>query len=164
MNQSIHPSFKIELRANAHHLKPVVIIGLGALTKGVLKEIDLNLKAHQLIKVRIMQDNAQQRKIITEDLCATLRAHLIQSIGKILVIYRTGDAILEHDIPEKNQKKDNTMSGPRELKVRKTTRGTRRNPIKIVTVLGNQRVTAGGLVKRKKKIRQVSKKKLFENN
>ncbi len=163
MNQKIHPSFKIELRANAHHLKPVVIIGLAALTKGVLKEIDLNLKSHQLIKVRMMQDNAKDRKSITEELCLKLRAHLIQNIGKVLVIYRTGDTVLEHDTPEKLTKKSN-MSGPREMKVRKTTRGTRRNPIKIVTVLGNQRVTAGGLVKRKKKTRQVSQKKLFENN
>jgi RNA-binding protein len=73
--------------------------------------------------------------------------------------YREGDVVLEHKHIENPAKKP-PMPAPREVKVRKITRGVRRNPIKIVTILGNQRITAGGLVK-KKKLRQVSKKKQF---
>jgi RNA-binding protein len=81
---TISKTLKIELRANAHHLKPVVMIGQGGVTDGVLKEIDINLQVHTLIKVRILAEDSKNNKNISSILCDKLNCHLIQGIGKLL--------------------------------------------------------------------------------
>ncbi|HEY2629009.1 MAG TPA: YhbY family RNA-binding protein, partial [Usitatibacter sp.] len=54
-------SRRSELRAEAHTLSPVVIIGDKGLTDEVVKEIDRSLKAHELIKVRAFSDDRKAR-------------------------------------------------------------------------------------------------------
>jgi len=41
-----------ELKARAHQLEPVVMIGTKGLTDELLKEVDVALKAHELVKAR----------------------------------------------------------------------------------------------------------------
>ena len=76
------------LRARAHALHPVVMIGDAGLTTTVLNEIHRNLASHELIKIRVMAGlNATREKLLAE-VCATLHAASVQHIGKILVVYR----------------------------------------------------------------------------
>jgi len=77
-----------ELRAEAHKLSPVVIIGDKGLTDEVIAEVDRSLKAHELIKVRAMTDERDARDVWLETLCERLQAHPVQQIGKVFVIYR----------------------------------------------------------------------------
>ena len=77
-----------ELRAEAHKLNPVVIIGDKGLTDEVIAEIDRSLKAHELIKVRAAGGERDSRDAWLEGICARLEAHAVQQIGKIFVIYR----------------------------------------------------------------------------
>ncbi len=79
---------KRQLRALAHSLKPVVIVGNAGLTEAVLREIDLSLEHHELIKVRIKGSDQAQRKPMAEKICLDSRAILVQCIGHIAVIYR----------------------------------------------------------------------------
>ena len=76
------------MRAKAHALKPVVIIGDKGLTDTVMAEIDRALKAHELIKVKAATDDRDARSAWMEAICARLEAHPVQAIGKILVIWR----------------------------------------------------------------------------
>ena len=76
------------LRAAAHPLRPVVLIGDRGLTESVLKEIDLNLKAHQLIKVRVAGDDREARSTMLETICETLSCATVHHLGKTLIIYR----------------------------------------------------------------------------
>lgn len=76
------------LRAAAHPLRPVVLIGDRGLTESVLKEIDLNLKAHQLMKVRIAGDDREARVAMMETICETLSCADVHHLGKTLIIYR----------------------------------------------------------------------------
>jgi putative YhbY family RNA-binding protein len=76
------------LRARAHALQPVVLIGNEGLTPAVLKEIGVNLDAHELIKVRVTGEDRQEREDILRQVCEALHAAPVQHIGKILVIYR----------------------------------------------------------------------------
>ncbi|TAN65464.1 MAG: ribosome assembly RNA-binding protein YhbY [Methylobacter sp.] len=78
---------KKKLRAQAHSLKPVIMIGQSGLTAAVLAEIELALDSHELIKARIRAER-EDRKQISEKICAATGAELIQSIGQIAVIYR----------------------------------------------------------------------------
>ena len=140
------------LRADAHHLDPVVMIGGDGLTPAVLKEADAALKAHGLIKVRVLGDDRAAREAIYAQMCDQLNAAPIQHIGKLLVLWRP--------MPEKvsAEEREGRGAGPREVKILKFSKsGLRRPEIKKVTVMGNQRVTAGGLIKRAKK-RTASKK------
>lgn len=77
-----------ELKARAHPLHPVVMIGDAGLTPSVLNEIDVNLKSHELIKIRVFGDDRSARAALIDDIGTKLDAALVQHIGKILVIYR----------------------------------------------------------------------------
>lgn len=78
-----------ELRAEAHKLSPVVIIGdKNGLTDEVLAEVDRSLKAHELIKVRAATDDRDARNVWLETICEKLGAHPVQQIGKVFVVYR----------------------------------------------------------------------------
>lgn len=79
---------KKKLRARAHSLKPVIMIGQSGLTEAVLSEIELALDNHELIKIKIQSDDRDVRKQISTEICSKTKAEFIQSIGKIVVIYR----------------------------------------------------------------------------
>jgi putative YhbY family RNA-binding protein len=139
-------------RAEAHHLDPVVMVGNDGLTPAVKKETDAALNAHGLIKVRVLGDDREQREAVFQELCDTLGAAPIQHIGKLLVLWRPK--------PEKVKAEDEERKpGPREYKVIKnSSRGGQRPEVRKVRVLGNQRLTTGGIVK-KSKPKQKSVKK-----
>jgi len=147
------PAQRKEKRADAHHLDPVVMIGADGLTAAVTKEVDGALKAHGLIKVRVMSDDRQGREDILATLADQLDAAPIQHIGKLLVLWRP--------MPEKEKAvKEDARPAPKTVKIVKFSKsGNNRPQIKKVTVLGNQRVTQGGEIKRAKKPRQTSVKK-----
>jgi putative YhbY family RNA-binding protein len=131
-------------RAAAHHLDPVVMIGNDGLSAAVTKETEFALNAHGLIKIRVLGDDRNQRELMFQTLADQLNAAPIQHIGKLLVLWRPQ--------PEKEKKLDqDKMPGPREFKVLKySSRGGQRPEMKRVTILGNQRLAAGGQVKRAK--------------
>jgi len=139
-------------RAEAHHLDPVVMIGNVGLTPAVKKETDAALNAHGLIKVRVFSDDRTAREAMFADLADELNAAPIQHIGKLLVLWRPMPA------REKTVDEDR-MPGPKDVKVLKfSKRGGQRPEVKVLRVLGNQRLTTGGQIKRAKK-KPVSVKK-----
>ena len=82
------PAQRSELRSQAHGLAPVVMIGDSGLTPAVIKEIDVSLNSHGLIKIRVLGDDRDARISHYETICADLGAAPVQHIGKLLVIYR----------------------------------------------------------------------------
>ncbi|RDI37505.1 ribosome assembly RNA-binding protein YhbY [Aquicella lusitana] len=85
---SLPPKQKQQLKARAHKLKPIVLIGNNGLTEAVEKEADRALHDHELIKVRIAVQDRELRKALFAQLCAALKAELVQVIGNIGVVYR----------------------------------------------------------------------------
>lgn len=80
--------FKRELRGRGHALKPVVTIGAAGLSPAVLRELELSLEHHELMKVKIAGADRETRRAIIDQLCSALGAELVQSIGHIALIYR----------------------------------------------------------------------------
>lgn len=76
------------LRARAHALRPVVMIGDSGLGAAVLDEIDKHLLSHELIKIRVFFDQRAARETLLKEICKALAAAPVQHIGKILVVYR----------------------------------------------------------------------------
>ena len=140
------------LRAQAHHLDPVVMIGNDGLTPAVAKEIGLALDAHGLIKVRMFSDDRAERETMLAKLAESLGAAPIQHIGKLLVLWRP--------VPEKvKPERQDRGAGPKVVKVLKFSRsGNHRPQVKKIHVLGNQRIAAGGTLKRAKKRLTTTKK------
>ena len=147
------PAQRKDHRADAHHLNAVVMIGSDGLTPGVQKETDAALNAHGLIKVRVQSDDRASREQMFQTLATELSAAPIQHIGKLLVLWRP--------MPEKEKKvSEDRMPGPRDVKVLKnSSRYGQRPEVKTLRVLGNQRLTPGGTVKRAKPPKQRSLKK-----
>ena len=84
----LKPSRRSELRAAAHQLSPVVIIGDKGLTDTVIAEIDRSLTAHELIKVRAGTDDRDARGTWMQSICEKVGAEPVQQIGKVLVLFR----------------------------------------------------------------------------
>ncbi len=147
------PAERKEKRGDAHHLNPTVMVGADGLTTAVLKEAEVALKSHGLIKVRVFSDDRAAREAMLTEMADKLNAAPIQHIGKLLVLWRP--------LPESEAAPEIEAGvAPRVVKILKfSKRGNHRPEIKRVTVLGNQRVTAGGQVKRaKKRVASIKKK------
>lgn len=76
------------LKAKAHALKPVVLLGAKGLTQAVMQEIDLALTAHELIKIKLAGQEREDRQLIQAEICSAVQAECIQAIGMMLVLYR----------------------------------------------------------------------------
>jgi RNA-binding protein len=193
------PAQRATLRASAHALHPVVMIGADGLTDAVLAEVERALKSHQLIKIRVHGDERAARVTIYETICERLKAAPIQHIGKLLVVWRpdgqeaasavgarrgnltaaAGGATARAaraprtggragGVPAAAPRvragttgaaRAGTGGSPRVVTIIKANSNPSRRPIpKQVTVLGNERVTFGGEVKKAKK-RQSSVKR-----
>jgi RNA-binding protein YhbY len=122
------------------------MVGGDGLTASVKKEADAALNAHGLIKVRVFSDDRVARETMFQSLANELSAAPIQHIGKLLVLWRP-----KPDIEKEKTVDEDRMAGPRDFKVLKySSRGGQRPEVKRLQVLGNQRLTAGGQVKRAK--------------
>jgi RNA-binding protein len=84
----LSPTRRRELKARAHALDPVVLIGGAGLPPAVLEEIDRALKSHELIKVRVNGADRPGREAILEEICRQTGAQPVQHIGKILALFR----------------------------------------------------------------------------
>jgi RNA-binding protein len=134
-----------EHRAASHHLDPVVLVGAEGLTDAVRKEADAALKAHGLIKVRVFSEDRATRETMLAELADRLNAAPVQHIGRLLVLWRPKP-------PKAKAERDDRGAAPKVVKVLKFSKsGNHRPQVKKLTVRGNERLTAGGLVKRAKK-------------
>ena len=149
---TLTPVERSALRAEAHGLKPVVMIGESGLTESVMKEIAASLDAHGLIKVRVFGDDREARVAMYEHICGELDAAPVQHIGKLLVLYR----------PKKDEVKERSTKSGKGLRevtiVKPSPSGTKKPTVTKVLLKGNERVTQGGNIKRAK-ARQASTKK-----
>jgi RNA-binding protein len=150
------PAQRKEHRSSAHHLDPVVLVGNDGLTPAVQKEIDGALTAHGLIKVRVFSDDRAAREALLAQLADELGAAPIQHIGKLLVLWRPIP-------PKETAARDDRKPGPRVVKIVSFSKsGNHRATVKKVKVFGNERVTAGGQIKRQRSRPTSVKKKAAE--
>ena len=74
------------LKAQAHSLKPVVLLGNHGLSESVLKELDSSIEHHELIKIRL--NAGEGRKEQAETAAKTVNAELVSLVGRIAVLFR----------------------------------------------------------------------------
>ena len=148
----LDPSERKQLRADAHHLQPMVAIGANGLSPAVQQEVDTALRAHGLVKIRVHSDDKQERQHMLAQLAEALDAAEVQHIGKLLVLWRPKAAAE----PEADESRG---AGPKTVKVVKySKRGGQRPQVRHLRVLGNERLTAGGKVKKARRAQKSIKK------
>ena len=76
------------LRKLGQELDPVVFIGKNDVTETVSKELDKNLTAHELVKVKIQEGSILDAKPVANELAEMLDAEFVQAIGRKFVLYR----------------------------------------------------------------------------
>ncbi len=85
---------RAKVRAIASSVKPSVMIGKEGLTETVIKQIDMNLTAHELVKISVLPD-ADYKELLNE-VASKLKAEPICAIGKKLVVYRYSSKKKQH--------------------------------------------------------------------
>ena len=88
------------LRGLAHSLAPVVRIGKGRIRDSVIEETKKSLFAHELIKVRVEADGAEERRELAERLAKETDAQIAGIVGKTAILYRTRDEKPKIKLPE----------------------------------------------------------------
>ncbi len=88
------------LRAKCHALKPVIMLGQKGLTDEVLKEVDIALEHHELVKIKLSVEDREMRRKIATQICNKSRAEEVQSIGKMLSVYRINADQAIIDLPK----------------------------------------------------------------
>lgn len=102
------------LRSRAHTLSPVVSISQNGLTESVLKEIGVCLDSHELIKIRVYNDDREERDRFLNEICENLGAAPVQHIGKLLVVWRPAPE--KKAAPVKSRATTGRRTGPRKTK------------------------------------------------
>jgi RNA-binding protein len=79
---------RAHLKARAHALEPVVIVGQAGVTPELIKEAERALTAHELIKVRVGTDDRDGRRALGDELAAATDAAVVHRVGKVLILWR----------------------------------------------------------------------------
>ncbi|WP_394130611.1 ribosome assembly RNA-binding protein YhbY [Shewanella maritima] len=82
---------KQHLKALAHNLKPVVLLGANGLTEGVLAEIDSALNHHELIKVKVASTDRELKNAIVDAIVRETQSTKVQLIGHVLILFRQSE-------------------------------------------------------------------------
>jgi RNA-binding protein len=90
---SLTSKVRQQLKAKAHKLKPIVIVGNNGLTETVNMEIDRALTDHELIKMRINAEDREIRRALYAEIVALHHAEIVQQVGKIGVLFRVSDKV-----------------------------------------------------------------------
>jgi RNA-binding protein len=85
------------LRSQAHRLDPVVMVGKGGLSAGVIQKIDKSLDDHELIKIRFLEYQRDDKKEMCDAIEKSTYAVCAGLIGHVGIFYR------EHSDPEKRR-------------------------------------------------------------
>lgn len=75
-----------QLRAMAHEMKPLVLVGQRGVTENLIQNLNEQLLAHELVKVKVHDPDALED--VARTLAASTESALVQWIGKVLLFYR----------------------------------------------------------------------------
>ncbi|MFT4629318.1 MAG: RNA-binding protein [Arenicella sp.] len=79
------------LRGIAHSKNPIVTIGGKGLTEAVMKEIELALDQHELVKIKLASNAKAEKVALLAQITSQSKSQPVQLIGHVGVIYRTSD-------------------------------------------------------------------------
>ena len=91
---------RAKIRGMAQKVQPSVMIGKAGVDDGVISQIEMNLKAHELVKIDVLETADVDKKAILEQLATELQAEPICVIGRKIVLYRYSSKCKNHILGE----------------------------------------------------------------
>jgi RNA-binding protein len=88
---ALSPSQRRYLRSLAHDLHPVILLGAKGATAAVVKELDLALSHHELVKVKLSGGDKEERVAQVDVLLTGTGAENVQQIGRVVVLFRRNE-------------------------------------------------------------------------
>lgn len=79
---------RAELRAEAHHLDPLVHLGAQGITPTLVGALDDALRTRELVKVQLGRPVEERPRAIAERLAQETGAVVVQVIGRTATLYR----------------------------------------------------------------------------
>jgi len=76
------------LKSLANTLKPSLLLGKGEIDETFIKAVTNALDAHELIKIRILNNASMEIKEIGTILSKSLNAEVVSIIGRVITLYR----------------------------------------------------------------------------
>ena len=82
--------FTKQLRLKAKALSPVLSVGKQGITKGVVQQLDEEIKRRELIKVRLLRTflDGKDKKAVAAELASFTKSKIIDQVGNVVVLYR----------------------------------------------------------------------------
>ena len=74
-----------------HNLSPLVTISENGISEELITETNQRLQDHELIKIKLAIGDRVERKTMADEIINATKAQLVQSIGKIILIYKATD-------------------------------------------------------------------------
>lgn len=88
------------LRKEAHHLRPIFQVGKSGVVDNLTKQVSDALEKRELIKVSILQNCLEDKHVIAEQLADEAEAHLVQIIGRNVVLYKESKENKQIELPD----------------------------------------------------------------
>jgi len=85
----------------AHNLKPVIMVGQNGVTENILKELEIALDFHELVKIKIAGEDKESRAEMIEQITRASSADIVQKIGKTLSLFRRNNKKPKIELPGK---------------------------------------------------------------
>jgi RNA-binding protein len=99
------------LRALAHAQKPLVQIGAKGIADTLIEQIQSQLLAHELVKVRFNTESSVEPAEVMDDLVLRTKSELVQKSGRILTLYRRHDEKPRIELPKAERVRRSVQSG-----------------------------------------------------
>ncbi|MDO5017848.1 MAG: ribosome assembly RNA-binding protein YhbY [Lagierella massiliensis] len=87
----INPKQRSYLKSIAHNLDPLLIIGKGGVTENTIEQLNDLLNKRELVKLKILDNNLDNREEMIEKILNELNCDFVQFIGSKLTIYRQSE-------------------------------------------------------------------------
>ncbi|QIB70604.1 ribosome assembly RNA-binding protein YhbY [Aminipila butyrica] len=87
------------LKSLAHSLEPSVYLGKGGLTENIIKEVEVNLEARELVKVKLQEGCTLEPKEVANQVAEQVGAEFVQAIGKKFTLYRESKENKQIELP-----------------------------------------------------------------
>ncbi|MDR7666457.1 YhbY family RNA-binding protein [Methanosarcina sp. Z-7115] len=78
------------LKSEANQISPILNIGKNGITDTLIEELNKQIKANRLVKVRVLKsaEEGKDLKAIAEEIADATRSTLIEVRGRTVVLYR----------------------------------------------------------------------------
>lgn len=78
------------LKAEANQLSPILNIGKNGVTDTLVEELNKQIKANRLVKVRVLKsaEEGKNLKAIAEEIAASTKSTVVEVRGRTVVLYR----------------------------------------------------------------------------